>query len=90
MKKLSGTPLCPGGARGIIHIFRREEEKAPEPAPTGVGEPERLERGRQKALKLAEEQYRMALEKLGREAADIFRLHAMMLEDPDLVEAPHS
>ena len=90
MKKLSGTPLCPGGARGIIHIFRREEEKAPEPAPTGVGEPERLERGRQKALKLAEEQYRMALEKLGREAADIFRLHAMMLEDPDLVEAARS
>ena len=90
MKKLNGTPLCPGGARGIIHIFRREEEKAPEPALAGVGEPERLERGRQKALKLAEEQYRLALEKLGREAADIFRLHAMMLEDPDLVETARS
>ena len=85
--KLAGRPLCPGVALGPIHVLP-EAEKPGKNAPKGTPaeELERLELGRQRALDRVNGQQSAALEKLGKEEADIFRLHALMLEDRDLLE----
>lgn len=82
-----GKPLCPGVALGPIHVLPEYEQRAPS-APTGTPEEEleRLELGRQRALEQIGEQQAAALKTLGKEEADIFRLHALMLEDRDLLE----
>lgn len=85
--KLTGKPLCPGVALGPVHVLPGQgETKARPPAGTAEEELKRLEQGRQRARKRVEEQRRAALEKLGEGEADIFRLHALMLEDRDLLE----
>ncbi len=85
--KLTGRPLYPGVALGPICVLPdREPGKRFQPAKTVEEELERLELGRQRALSQVREQQSAALEKLGQEEADIFRLHALMLEDRDLLE----
>lgn len=85
--KLMGKSLCPGVALGPIHVLPETEKRGkPTPAGTPEQELERLERGRQRALDRVRGQQSAALEKLGEGEADIFRLHALMLEDRDLLE----
>ena len=87
MKLERGLPLCPGTALGPVHVLpdpARKEENGRASSPEE--ELERLELARKRALVRTEEQYRRAQERLGREEADIFRLHRMMLEDPDFQE----
>ena len=83
MEKIGGVPVCPGVALGELYVWERAS--AP-PAAEGGGparELERLLRARDRAEEILEEQYRLALSRLGQDEADIFRLHRMMLEDPD-------
>ena len=87
MEKIGGVPVCPGAVLGALYVRRRVP--AP-PSAEGDGparELERLLRARDRAEKQLEEQYRLALSRLGQDEADIFRLHRMMLEDPDFWEA---
>ena len=87
MKLERGLPLCPGTALGPVHVLSvqtREEQNGRPGSPEE--ELERLELARKRALVRTGEQYRRAQERLGQEEADIFRLHRMMLEDPDFQE----
>ena len=83
MEKWSGIPVCPGVALGKLYVMRRP----PEPPAAGERDPDRelkrLAWARARAEEQLEEQYRLALSRLGQDEADIFRLHRMMLEDPD-------
>ena len=83
MEKIGGVPVCPGVALGELYVW----ERAPAPPAAEGGGParelERLLRARDRAEEILEEQYRLALSRLGQDEADIFRLHRMMLEDPD-------
>ena len=83
MEKIGGVPVCPGVALGELYVW----ERAPAPPAAEGGGParelERLLLARDRAEEILEEQYRLALSRLGQDEADIFRLHRMMLEDPD-------
>ena len=91
MERVKGKTLCPGWAVGPVHVLPPSQDRD-SGLPTGTAEEERekLERARQQALGRVEEQQAAAMARLGREEADIFRLHAMMLEDPDFLEAAQS
>lgn len=85
--KLGGKPLSPGIALGPIHVLPETENHGKAtPVETPEQELVRLERGRQRALDRVREQQAAARKKLGEEEADIFRLHALMLEDRDFLE----
>ena len=89
--KLTGKPLCPGVALGPIHVLPgKDAERAHAPAGSAEEELRRLELGRQRALDRVERQRRAAREQLGENAAEIFRLHALKLEDRDFLEAARS
>ena len=89
--KLTGKPLCPGVALGPVHVLPGQGEAQTQTAAgTAEEELERLEQGRKRALDRVERQRLAARERLGEEAAEIFRLHALMLEDRDFLEAARS
>ena len=91
MERVKGTPLCPGWAVGPMHVLPPPADRdSGLPAGTAAEELERLERAREKALAQVREQQAAARARLGEEEAEIFRLHAMMLEDPDFLEAARS
>ena len=86
MNWFEGISLCPGGAVGPIHVLPALTNQKGVSLPTVEEELERLEAARETALARLEEQRAAAREQLGEEEAEIFRLHALMLEDQDFVE----
>ena len=86
MNWFEGISLCPGGAVGPIHVLPALTNQKGVSLPTVEEELERLEAARETALARLEEQRAAARDQLGEEEADIFRLHALMLEDLDFVE----
>ena len=86
MNWFEGISLCPGGAVGPIHVLPALTNQKGVSLPTVEEELERLEAARETALARLEEQRAAAREQLGEEEAEIFRLHALMLEDLDFVE----
>ena len=91
MERVKGNPLCPGWAVGPMHVLPPPTDR-PSGLPAGTAEEEleKLERARERALAQVREQQAAARTRLGEAEAEIFRLHAMMLEDPDFLEAARS
>lgn len=87
MRTLAGRALCPGVAMGPLHVVRGAERSAPSALPCGGDQKARFEGGRLRALERLDVQYRRALETAGEEGAGIFRLHRLMLEDEDYLDA---
>ena len=86
MKKLSGTPASPGIALGPTFLFREidlsfERRNVSD----SEAEWERLKSALETAREELQEVQAKAEEESGAEEASIFRAHALMLEDPELV-----
>lgn len=85
MAVYQGTAAAPGLALGPVHFYA---PAAVTSAPIGTPEEElaRFRQARADCLRLQDELYAQALEKAGEEAADIFNIHAMLLQEDDLEE----
>lgn len=85
-----GIAAAPGLVLGPVHFYTPAAVAAP-----CVGTPEeelaRFRQAREDCLRLQDTLYAQALEKAGEEAADIFNIHAMLLQEDELEEyvLPH-
>ena len=84
MFEIQGKPVYGGIAIGRIKFFEKEENVVNRKSISDVeGEIERYEKARDTAITQLNELYEKALVKVGEENAEIFNVHAMMLEDED-------
>ena len=84
MKILSGQKASPGIALGVIHYLkRRKPDTSAHPVDDVQKELDRVEAAVQEAVRQLEELSKIALEKMGKDEADLFEVHAMMLTDLD-------
>ncbi|MDR2484626.1 MAG: phosphoenolpyruvate--protein phosphotransferase [Treponema sp.] len=84
MKILSGQKASPGIALGVIHYLkRRKPDVTAHPADDVQRELDRVEAAVQEAVRQLEELRGIALEKMGKDEAGLFEVHAMMLTDLD-------
>lgn len=91
MEAIRGTWSIGGIALGPIRICPRMG-RTDTAGPTLSPEEElnRFEAARRGAMDQLEDLYGRALDQAGMEAAAIFRIHQMLLEDPDYQEAVHT
>ena len=88
MKVARGTSVFSGIAIGPLKLFRRREAQISRNSDlTPEAEFARFQRARDIARQQLGELYQRTLEKLGEDAAAIFEIHQMMLEDEDYVDA---
>ena len=84
-----GTGISNGRVGGVLHFFKRCQTDAPSPAaPLSFSDEENrlkiaLEKAREEILLL----HHRAAEELGEAEAQIFEIHAMLLEDEDFTES---
>lgn len=87
MKQFTGVPSSPGYAIGPVHRFRSLTRDI---APTRTSDPQAELRRCQAAVEQARRQletlYQSVLQRVSPEEAEIFRIHADLLLDPDLDE----
>lgn len=88
-----GQGVGSGSAAGRLCFYRRRQESAahrPENADrrrSAGEERQRLHRATETARRQLEELYRLALDRVGEEEAEIFQLHGMLLEDEQLISS---
>ncbi len=88
MITLTGKSVCGGVAFGKIYIYSREEKKIKRyHVESAESEIERFEKAVESANSELDNLYEKSVEKVGEENAMIFRIHQMMLEDDDYIEA---
>ena len=91
MKSISGIPASYGIAIGPAFVFNRAEiviESYPIEDPTA--EWQRFEKAREDTLNQLDEAYRVTMEDLGKEEAEIFNAQKLMLSDPELINTAKS
>jgi len=91
MKSISGIPASYGIAIGPAFVFDRAEiviepHKIEDPA----AEWQRFEKAREDTLSQLDEAYRVTMEDLGKEEAEIFNAQKLMLSDPELINTAKS
>lgn len=88
MITLTGKSVCGGIAFGKIYIYSRKEKKLKRVhVKSAENEIERFESAVATAKIELDRLYDKSVEKVGKENAMIFRIHQMMLEDDDFIEA---
>lgn len=88
MEILTGIPVSPGAAMGVIAIrHSRRRVPAAEKASSIEAERCKYEQACKTAVRDLEKMYDAALLKTDEETASIFQVHQMMIEDPDFREA---
>ena len=86
----TGKSILNGIAIGKIKIYKAPKMEISEALITDVeGEIARFDEAVEKAIDQQNALYDKALESAGEESAEIFSVHAMMLEDEDLTDAVH-
>jgi phosphotransferase system enzyme I (PtsI) len=84
MKTLQGQKASSGIAIGTIHYLKRRKVDVNAHTIDNVEkELDRVEQAVQEAVRQLEELHKIALEKMGKEEADLFEVHSMMLTDLD-------
>ena len=84
MNVISGQSIQAGVAFGPLHIHHTRREPGRSGPFLGAREElARFEQARQRALQRLEQLYHRALIRVGKEEAEIFHLHRLMLEDED-------
>lgn len=88
MVTLTGKSVCGGIAFGKIYIYSRKEKKIKRVhVESAENEITRFEAAIAEAKDELEHLYEESVSKVGKENAMIFRIHQMMLEDDDFIEA---
>ena len=84
----TGKSILNGIAIGKLKIYKKKDTaiSTAEVADTAA-EIERFEAAREKAIEQQTALYEKALDEAGEEIAEVFNIHAMMLEDDDFVDA---
>ena len=91
MKIFRGTGVNSHSAMGKLRFLLRSEKKSEEKAKTDPEKEEKLFLDAVlTAKKELDELYRGAVEGIGRDEAEIFRIHAMLLEDEEYKECVQS
>ena len=84
MREYAGKSVCKGIAIGKIKYFTTKQNMVVKRRITDVdSEIARYEEAKKKAINQLEELYEKAVVKVGKDHAEIFNVHAMMLEDDD-------
>lgn len=79
-----GKGVCGGAAVGTAAVFRRKDIQVKRYRVDNVQtELERLLKAEKEAVRQLDEIYRKAVSEAGEESAEIFEIHAMMVEDQD-------
>lgn len=88
MKKLTGIGASRGVAIGRLHFFDNKVKRVwPHKAQDVDAELEQFEGARKKAIETLEGLYQRALIEVGPSESMIFRIHQMMLEDQEYIDA---
>lgn len=88
MRIITGIPVSEGLAVGTLRLLRPWEAAADRPSRlTPAEELRRFQDARQAALKQLSDLYDKTQTEVGREAASIFQIHQMLLEDQDYLDA---
>lgn len=87
MKQFIGIPVSTGYAMGPVHVFRTQKRNI---APRTVSDRQAELFRCQKAVEMTKQElntlYESALKHVSPKEAEIFRIHADLLDDPDLAE----
>lgn len=90
MQVATGKSILNGIAIGKIKIYKAPKMEISSELITDIqGEIDRFDAAVEKAIDQQNALYEKALESAGEESAEIFSVHAMMLEDEDLTDAVH-
>ena len=88
MQVATGKSVMNGIAIGKIKVYRAPDlEIRNELSEDPEGELEKFERAREKAIEQQNLLYEKAVVDAGEDSAEVFSVHAMMLEDDDLLDA---
>ena len=88
MRIITGIPVSEGLAAGTLRLLRPWAAAADRPSRlTPAEELRRFQDARQAALKQLSDLYDKTKTEVGREAASIFQIHQMLLEDQDYLDA---
>lgn len=89
MKIFSGTGVGGKKASGIIRFFKEENEQKAiiNKFTTCENELKRLDKAVKEVKKLLEKMHKKAINDIGKDEAEIFEIHLMLLEDEDLRES---
>ncbi len=88
--RFTGIGISNGRAGGVLRFFKRQSQQIPDAftasAYDAKAEKERLERALETAKEEIAELHRRAAEEIGEKEAQIFEIHAMLLEDEDFTD----
>ncbi|MCI2047373.1 MAG: phosphoenolpyruvate--protein phosphotransferase [Faecalibacterium sp.] len=88
MESIQGMHVVSGIAIGRLAFYKKPERRIDHtPALDPAAELARMETARAAAIAQQQALYQKALQEAGEEIADVFNVHAMMLEDDDFVDA---
>ena len=84
----TGKSVLNGIAIGKLKIYKKKDTAiSTAPVADTAAELERFEAARQKAIEQQTALYEKALAEAGEDIAEVFNIHAMMLDDDDFVDA---
>lgn len=86
---LHGIGISNGKVGGVLRFFKRQQELSQSPKTPSLSlseEKERLKKALEKAREEISLLHRKATEEIGEKEAQIFEIHAMLLEDEDFTE----
>lgn len=91
MIELFGNKVCGGIAIGKLKFYKKTSNIVVRRSITDAAmEIDRYEQAKQKAIEQLNSLYEKAVVRVGEEGAEIFNVHAMMIEDEDYTESVHN